>query len=169
LRVPAATRPVAQNASIHNSSIHNGSSVNGSARNGTAHPAAGAKPQGIVNGQGVLNGSAAHLGTVADFRYRVIGEVIQRYSRGNYAGKCFSEVDGQGSGSEVWSIVSTVTEQRRPLLLRPPYVGPHHHIFFCESCTLPLVDERGDTDRVLIACDFLPETLDDRGGIGARA
>lgn len=122
-----------------------------------------------ATGNGCLAHGVAHLGTVVDFRYRVIGEVLQRYSRANYSGKCLSEVDGQGRGSEVWTIVATVAEQRRPVLVRPPYIGPHHHIFYCESCALPLVDERGDTDRVLIACDFLPETIDDHGSIGARA
>lgn len=157
-----------QPASLHNGNLLNGNGAKsqGVAKGGAAN--GGVAKGGLANG-GVTNGAAAHLGTMVDFRYRVIGEVLQRYSRGNYAGKCMSEVDGQGAGSEVWAIVSSVAEQRRPVLLRPPYVGPHHHIFFCESCTLPLVDERGDTDRILIACDFLPETLEDRGGIGARA
>jgi hypothetical protein len=106
---------------------------------------------------------------VLDFRYRVIGDVLLRYSRGNYTGKCFSEVDGQGPGSEVFTIVSTVVEQRRPVLLRPPYVGPHQQIFYCESTTMPLVDETGAVDRILIACDFLPETMTDHHVISARA
>lgn len=98
-----------------------------------------------------------HHGPKMDFRYRVIGDVVLRYSRGNYTGRCFSEVDGQGPGSEVWRICTAVAEQARPLLLCPPYVGPHHHIFYCESATMPLVDESGKTVRLLIACDFLPE------------
>ena len=102
---------------------------------------------------------SGHLRNVlkADFRYRVIGEVVLRYSRGNYTGKCLSDVDGQGPGSEVWRICTEVSEQARPLLLCPPYVGPHHHIFYCEAATMPLVDENGRTVRLLIACDFLPE------------
>ncbi|HWT99569.1 MAG TPA: hypothetical protein VN229_18195 [Terriglobales bacterium] len=103
-----------------------------------------------------LNGHRHH-GSKIDFRYRVIGDVVLRYSRGNYTGRCFSEVDGQGPGSEVWRICTAVSEQARPLLLCPPYVGPHHHIFYCESATMPLVDESGKTERLLIACDFLPE------------
>jgi hypothetical protein len=102
---------------------------------------------------------------VLDFRYRVIGDVLLRYSRGNYTGKCFSDVEGQGPGSEVFTIV----EQRRPILLRPPYVGPHHQIFYCESTTMPLVDESGNVDRVLIACDFLPETVTHHRSFSARA
>ncbi|HTI44785.1 MAG TPA: hypothetical protein VL462_00305 [Candidatus Nitrosotalea sp.] len=102
-----------------------------------------------------LNGH--HHGPKMDFRYRVIGDVVLRYSRGNYTGRCFSEVDGQGPESEVWRICTAVAEQARPLLLCPPYVGPHHQIFYCESATMPLVDESGKTVRLLIACDFLPE------------
>ena len=103
-----------------------------------------------------LNGHRHHAPKM-DFRYRVIGDVVLRYSRGNYTGKCFSDVDGQEPGSEVWRICTAVSEQGRPLLLCPPYVGPHHRIFYCESATMPLVDESGKTVRLLIACDFLPE------------
>jgi hypothetical protein len=103
-----------------------------------------------------LNGHGRQASWI-DFRYRVIGDVVLRYSRGNYTGKCFSDVDGQGPGSEVWQVCTAVSEQARPLLLCPPYVGPHHHIFYCESATMPLVDESGKTERLLIACDFLPE------------
>lgn len=107
-----------------------------------------------------MNGPAAIVPKL-NFRYRIIGEVLQRYSRGNYTGKYFSEVDGQGPGSDVWRVCSEVTLQRRPLLLRPPYVGPHSQIFYCESATMPLVDDEGAVTRLLIACDFLPEAADD--------
>jgi hypothetical protein len=112
---------------------------------------------------------AAPGGEISDFRYRVIGDVPLRYSRGNYTGKCFSEVDGQGPGSEVWAIVSNVATQRRPVLLRPPYVGPHNNIFYCESTTLPLVGENDRTERILIACDFLTEAQPNHRAVGARA
>jgi hypothetical protein len=107
-------------------------------------------------------GSLAEPGI--DFRYRVMGDVVLRYSRGNYTGKYLSEIDGQGPGSEVWSINSTVVEQRRPVLVRPPYVGPHHHVFHCEACVLPMVSEQGDVARLLIAGDFLTETSDSHNG-----
>ena len=114
----------------------------------------------VVRGQGA---------EITDFRYRVIGDVLLRYSRGNYTGRCFSEVEGQGPGSEVFTICSNVALQRRPLLLRPPYVGPHHHIFYCESSTMPLIDDQGNANRILIACDFLPESFAVQNGITARA
>ncbi|HVI90210.1 MAG TPA: hypothetical protein VM659_18030 [Dongiaceae bacterium] len=108
-----------------------------------------------------LNGQRLHASKI-DFRYRVMGDVVLRYSRGNYTGKCFSDVDGQGPGSEVWRICTAVSEQSKPLLLCPPYVGPHHRIFYCESATMPLVDESGKTVRLFIACDFLPEAFLDQ-------
>jgi len=108
-------------------------------------------------------------GVIADFRYRVIGDVPLRYSRGNYTGKCFSEIDGQGPGSDVWTIVNAVAEQGRPILLRPPYAGPFNQIFYCESTTMPLVDEHGLVDRILIACDFLQEAVSGQHAVKARA
>jgi hypothetical protein len=112
---------------------------------------------------------AQKAGTVTDFRYRVIGDVVGRYSRANYTGKCLGDIEGQGPDSEVWRIISTVVAQRRPALLRPPYVGPHHHSYFCEASVMPMLDEQGDVARLLIAADFLPETWEDRHGFGARA
>ncbi len=99
----------------------------------------------------------------------MIGDVPLRYSRGNYTGKCFSEIDGQGPGSDVWTIVNAVAEQGRPILLRPPYAGPFNQIFYCESTTMPLVDEHGLVDRILIACDFLQEAVSGQHAVKARA
>lgn len=92
-----------------------------------------------------------------DFRYRVIGDVLLRYFRGNHTGKCFSDIEGQGPGSEVWRICTNVATQCLPLLACPPYVGPHQQIYYCEAATMPLVDENGRPVRLLIACDFLPD------------
>jgi len=120
-------------------------------------PRAGCRPERVneqhVNEQPVMSEMNPRL----NFRYRVIGDVSLRHSRGNYTGKCLSEVDGQGPGSEVWRVCTEVALQRRPLLSRPPYIGPLSHIFQCESAVMPLVDDEGDVTRVLIACDFLPE------------
>jgi len=104
-----------------------------------------------------------------DFRYRVMGDVALRYSRANYTGKYFSEIEGKGPGSEVWSINNAVVEQRRPVLVRPPYVGPYHHVFHCEVSVMPMVDEQGDVARLLIAGDFLTDTPESHNGLGARA
>jgi hypothetical protein len=100
-------------------------------------------------------------GEVVDLRYRVIGDVIQRYSRANFTGRSFTQIEGKGPGSDVWGIVMAVVDQRRPVLVRPPYVGPRHHVFFCEWSVMPMVDDHGDIARLLIASDFLPETMDE--------
>jgi hypothetical protein len=100
-------------------------------------------------------------GEVVDFRYRVIGDVIQRYSRANHTGRSFTQIEGKGPGSDVWRIAMTVVDQRRPVLVRPPYIGPRHQMFFCEWSVMPMVDDQGDIARLLIASDFLPESVDD--------
>lgn len=104
---------------------------------------------------------APRRGEVMDFRYRVIGDVIQRYSCANFTGRSFAQIEGKGPGSDVWGIVMAVVDQRRPVLVRPPYVGPHHHVFFCEWSVMPMLDDHDDIARLLIASDFLPETMDE--------
>lgn len=130
----------------------------GAASDPASAPATGFQTE-RVNGQANKPAAANEHAVTSrlDFRYRVIGEVVLRHSRGNYTGKCVSEVDGQGPGSEVWQACTDVTRQRRPFLSRPPYIGPLSQVFQCESAVMPLIGDDGEVTRLLIACDFLSE------------
>ena len=90
-----------------------------------------------------------------DFRYRVVGTLVREHSRHDWTGKWMSEIDGQGSGSILFRVTQWVAEEARPAIYRPPYVGPHKEFKHCEAALMPWVDAGGQTDRVLVAADFL--------------
>jgi hypothetical protein len=90
-----------------------------------------------------------------DFRYRVVGTLVREHSRHDWTGKWMSEIDGQGPGSILFRVTQWVAEEARPAIYRPPYVGPHKEFKHCEAALMPWVDAGGQTDRVLVAADFL--------------
>jgi hypothetical protein len=90
-----------------------------------------------------------------DFRYRVVGTVVCEHSRHNWTGKWMSEVEGQEEGSTVFRVMRWVSEERRPAIFRPPYVGPHKEFKYCEAAVMPWIGRDDLVDRVLVAVDFL--------------
>lgn len=90
-----------------------------------------------------------------DFRYRVVGTVVREHSRDNWTGKWMSEVEGQGETSTVFRVMRWVSEEAKPAIFRPPYVGPHKEFKYCEAAVMPWAGSDGLVDRVLVAVDFL--------------
>ena len=86
---------------------------------------------------------------------RVVGTVVREHSRHNWTGKWMSEVEGQGASSTVFRVMRWVSEQGRPAIFRPPYVGPHKEFKYCEAAVMPWAGGSGLVDRVLVAVDFL--------------
>ena len=48
-----------------------------------------------------------------------------------------------------------VLTERRPLLARPPYIGPHKDFLFVESVILPLAGDGQSVDMLMFAVDFI--------------
>ncbi|HWA46684.1 MAG TPA: PAS domain-containing protein [Dongiaceae bacterium] len=90
-----------------------------------------------------------------DFRYRVVGTAVREHSRSNWTGKWMSEIDGQGADSTVFRVVRWVSEEGRPAIYRPPYVGPHKEFKYCEAAVLPWSNAAGLIDRLMVAVDYL--------------
>jgi len=90
-----------------------------------------------------------------DFRYRVVGTIVREHSRQDWTGKWMSEVEGQGDGSTVFRVMRWVSEEARPAIFRPPYVGPHKEFKYCEAAVMPWSGSDGLVCRVLVAVDFL--------------
>lgn len=90
-----------------------------------------------------------------NFRYRVVGTLVREHSRRDWTGKWMTELEGQGPGSVLFRVTRWVAEEAKPAIYRPPYVGPHREFKHCEAALMPWVDANGETDRVLVAADFL--------------
>jgi hypothetical protein len=71
-----------------------------------------------------------------DFRYRVVGTIVREHSRHNWTGKWMSEVEGQGEGSRVFSVMRWVSEKGK-------------------AAVMPWCNDDEAVDRVLVAVDFL--------------
>lgn len=94
-----------------------------------------------------------------DFRYRLVGSRARHHSQADYTGKRMSELAHQGPSSVVFRVCAWVVENRRPLLLRPPYAGPQRDFLWIEAAVMPLSDGRDDAraavDKLFIVLDFL--------------
>lgn len=91
-----------------------------------------------------------------DFRYRLVGTAVREHSRSDWTGKWMSQMPGQDERSSIYRVARWVAENARPLLYRPPYVGPHKEFKHCEAAMLPWSGDSGSVERLLIAVDFIP-------------
>lgn len=90
-----------------------------------------------------------------DFRYRLVGTSVREHSRSDWTGKWASDMPGQDEASAVYRVARWAAETGRPVIYRPPYVGPHKEFKHCEAAVMPWADAEGVVDRVLVAVDFL--------------
>ena len=74
----------------------------------------------------------------ADFRYRLIGDEIDRISLARYTGKRLSEIPTQRPPSQIYALYRETVRRRLPVTVRLPYVGPSKLIQDVEVATLPL-------------------------------
>jgi len=90
-----------------------------------------------------------------DFRYRLVGSALRRHMAEDWTGRYLSDIPFQRAGSTVWDNNMRVLTERRPLLARPPYIGPHKDFLFVESVILPLAGDGQSIDMLMFAVDFI--------------
>ena len=90
-----------------------------------------------------------------DFRYRLVGTALRRHMATDWTGRWLSDIPFQRPGSTVWENNLAVMRARRPLLARPPYIGPHRDFLFVESIILPLAGDDQEVDMLMFAVDFI--------------
>jgi hypothetical protein len=90
-----------------------------------------------------------------DFRYRLVGSALRRHMSQDWTGRFLSDIPFQRAGSMVWDNNVRVLSDRRPLLARPPYIGPHKDFLFVESVILPLAGDGQTIDMLMFAVDFI--------------
>ena len=90
-----------------------------------------------------------------DFRYRLVGTALRRHMAQDWTGQKLSEIPFQRVGSTVWDNNELVIRERRPLLARPPYIGPHKDFLFVESIILPLASDGDRVDMLMFVVDFI--------------
>ncbi len=90
-----------------------------------------------------------------DFRYRVIGTGVVEHWSGDWTNRRISEIPIQGAGGSVWRACERVVETKQPLLSRIPYVGPHAEYLSGEDIMLPMVDDDGNVDKLLVFIAYI--------------
>ena len=90
-----------------------------------------------------------------DFRYRLVGSALRRHMAQDWTGKRLSEIPFQRVGSTVWDNNVIVIRERRPILARPPYIGPHKDFLYVESVILPLASDGRQVDLLMFFVDFI--------------
>ena len=90
-----------------------------------------------------------------DFRYRLVGSALRRHMAQDWTGKRLSEIPFQRVGSTVWDNNVIVIRERRPILARPPYIGPHKDFRSVERVILPLASDGRQVDLLMFFVDFI--------------
>ena len=63
-----------------------------------------------------------HLGD-QEFRYRLLGTEVDRFTKSRYTGRRTSEIDGHGPGNRIHSLYVATLAFARPIGMALPYVG----------------------------------------------
>ncbi len=94
-----------------------------------------------------------------DFRYRLIGTLVDDHSSGRFTGRLMSEVPHQRPPSRLWSNLEWVTTERRPKVSRVPYAGPHRDFLSVVDIVMPLSRDGGQVDMLFCLIDFVAREL----------
>lgn len=92
-----------------------------------------------------------------NFRYRLIGTRVVEHLHRDYTGSWFSDIEHLHASSAIWDACTRVADSGRPLLANSEYVGPHQDFRRGEDVILPLAEDGGTVDSLLIFIQYLPK------------
>lgn len=81
------------------------------------------------------------LDRARDFRYRLIGDVIDRISRDCRAGRRLSEIPSQRPPSLIFSLYAETVRRAHPVCVRLPYAGDDPFVDHVEALITPLTED----------------------------
>jgi len=81
-----------------------------------------------------------------DFRYRLIGDAIDRISRDYYVGRRVSTIPGQRPPSQIFTLYAETVRRRAPVCVTLPYVGQDPLIGHVEAVIMPLSGDGSTVD-----------------------
>ncbi|MHA1538165.1 MAG: PAS domain-containing protein [Alphaproteobacteria bacterium] len=92
-----------------------------------------------------------------DFRYRLIGTLIDAHMKEPMTGRWMSSIPHQRAPSRIWSACKRVVEEREPHSSDIPYVGPMKDFVVCEDILMPLSEDGESVDVIFVVIDYLRE------------
>lgn len=90
-----------------------------------------------------------------DFRYRLIGTVVDYHLREPRTGQWLSTIRHQSRGSVMWATLESVVTRKTPVVSTIPYVGPHADFKLSEDIILPLSDDGCTVNMMLVAVAYV--------------
>lgn len=94
-----------------------------------------------------------------DFRYRLIGTIVDAHSSGRFTGMLMSEIAHQRPPSRLWSNLEWVVTERQPKVSRVPYAGPHRDFLSVVDIVMPLSREGAQVDILFCLIDYVAREL----------
>lgn len=93
-----------------------------------------------------------HLGD-QDFRYRLLGTEVDRFTKARYTGRRTSEIDGHGPGNRIHALYVATLAFERPIGMALPYVGRSTVCTSVRQIAVPF--RTGDTpDQIISLIEF---------------
>jgi len=94
-----------------------------------------------------------HLGG-EDFRYRLMGTEVDRFTKARYTGKRTSEIEGHGPGNRIHALYVATLAFERPIGMSLPYVGRSSVCTAVRQIAVPF--RTGDVpDQVISLIEFV--------------
>jgi hypothetical protein len=90
-----------------------------------------------------------------DFRYRLIGTLVEEHMSAPYTGRRFSEFEGQSAGSHIWTSSERVLAERQPVRSDVPYIGPKSDFTTIEDVMMPLSSDGESVDVIMIVVEYI--------------
>jgi hypothetical protein len=90
-----------------------------------------------------------------DFRYRLIGTLVEDHMSAPYTGRRFSEFEGQRQGSRLWTCSERVLNEKQPVRSDIPYIGPMRDFTTIEDIMMPLSSDGESVDVIFIAVEYI--------------
>lgn len=92
-----------------------------------------------------------------DFRYRLIGTVIDAHTNEPMTGRWLSSIPHQRDPSRIWSACKRVVDEQIAYSSDVPYVGPMNDFVVSEDILMPLSDDGETVDMIFVVVDYLRE------------
>ena len=94
-----------------------------------------------------------------DFRYRLIGTVVEEHMSAPYTGRRFSEFPGQRASSRIWTCSERVLSEKQPVRSDIPYIGPKSDFTTIEDIMMPLSSDGETVDVIFIVVEYIRKQI----------
>ena len=90
-----------------------------------------------------------------DFRYRLIGTMVDDHSSGRFTGRLMSDIAHQRPPSRLWSNLEWVVTEHQPKVSHVPYAGPHNDFLSVVDIVMPLSCDGNSVDMLFCIVDYV--------------